>query len=169
MAEEHRAASRGQSQPRREQAGAQRGQSQPTHRRKPTRRRSTAARVAGAFLYVLLVIGASGVLATVGWVWACDLLGLNKEAASAEIIIDDSTEFSSVVDTLEEKGLIQYKFLFKLYAWFSHAEDKIAPGTYELNTEMDYHALVSSMGISRIRRSAPLSRVMVRHCSRISS
>ena len=68
MAEEHRAASRGQSQPRREQAGAQRGQSQPTHRRKPTRRRSTAARVAGAFLYVLLVIGASGVLATVGWV-----------------------------------------------------------------------------------------------------
>ncbi len=152
MAEEHRAASRGQSQPRREQAGAQRGQSQPTHRRKPTRRRSTAARVAGAFLYVLLVIGASGVLATVGWVWACDLLGLNKEAASAEIIIDDSTEFSSVVDTLEEKGLIQYKFLFKLYAWFSHAEDKIAPGTYELNTEMDYHALVSSMGSSSSTR-----------------
>ena len=36
---------------------------------------------AGAFLYVLLVIGASGVLATVGWVWACDLLGLNKEPA----------------------------------------------------------------------------------------
>ncbi len=152
MAEEHRAASRGQSQPRREQAGAQRGQSQPTHRRKPTRRRSTAARVAGAFLYVLLVIGASGVLATVGWVWACDLLGLNKEAASAEIIIDDNTEFSSVVDTLEEKGLIQYKFLFKLYAWFSHAEDKIAPGTYELNTEMDYHALVSSMGSSSSTR-----------------
>ena len=108
--------------------------------------------MAGAFLYVLLVIGASGVLATVGWVWACDLLGLNKEAASAEIIIDDSTEFSSVVDTLEEKGLIQYKFLFKLYAWFSHAEDKIAPGTYELNTEMDYHALVSSMGSSSSTR-----------------
>ena len=75
MAEEHRAASSGQSQPRREQAGAQRGQPQSGPRRRPPRRRSTAARVAGAFLYVLLVIGASGVLATVGWVWACDLLG----------------------------------------------------------------------------------------------
>ena len=152
MAEEHRAASRGQSQPRRDQAGAQRGQSQPGPRRRPPRRRSTAARVAGAFLYVLLVIGASGVLATVGWVWACDLLGLNKEPASATIEIKDDTDFSAVVDTLEKEGLIQYKFLFKLYAWFSHAEGKIAPGTYELNTEMDYHALVSSMGSSSSTR-----------------
>jgi UPF0755 protein len=53
---------------------------------------------------------------------------------------------------MEEEGLIQYKFLFKLYAWFSHAEEKIAPGTYELNTEMDYHALVSSMGSSSTTR-----------------
>jgi len=108
--------------------------------------------VAGAFLYVLLVIGASGVLATVGWVWACDLLGLNKEPASTTIEIDEDTDFSAVVDQLEKEGLIEYKFLFKLYAWFSHAEAKIAPGTYELNTEMDYHALVSSMGSSSSTR-----------------
>ena len=149
MAEEHRAAGRGPAQPRRDQA-AQSGQPRP--RKKSARRRSTAARVAGSFLYVLLVIGASGVLATVGWVWACDLLGLNKEFISTEIIIDDSTQFDAVVDTLEEEGLIEYKFLFKLYAWFSHAENKIAPGTYELNTEMDYHALVSNMGSSSASR-----------------
>ena len=149
MAEEHRAAGRGPAQPRRDQA-AQSGQPRP--RKKSARRRSTAARVAGSFLYVLLVIGASGVLATVGWVWACDLLGLNKEFISTEIIIDDSTQFDAVVDTLEKEGLIEYKFLFKLYAWFSHAENKIAPGTYELNTEMDYHALVSNMGSSSASR-----------------
>lgn len=56
------------------------------------------------------------------------------------------------MDQLEKEGLIEYKFLFKLYAWFSHAEAKIAPGTYELNTEMDYHALVSSMGSSSSTR-----------------
>ena len=108
--------------------------------------------MAGAFLYVLFVIGASVVLATLGWVWACDLLGLNKEYASTEITISDDTDFSSVVDKLEEEGLIQYKFLFKLYAKFSHAEDKIAPGTYKLSTEMDYHALVSNMGASSTTR-----------------
>lgn len=103
-------------------------------------------------MYVLLVIAGSGVLATVGWIWACDLLGLNKEYVSIEVTIDDDTNFDAVVDLLEEKGLIQYKFLFKLYATFSHAEGKIAPGKYELNTEMDYHALVSSMGSSSSTR-----------------
>ena len=112
----------------------------PRRRKSARRQRGTMARVAGALLYVLLVIVASAVLATVGWVWACDLLGLNKEYASIEITITDDTQLDSIVDILEEKGLIEYKFLFKLYTRFSHAEDKIAPGTYELNTEMDYHA-----------------------------
>lgn len=143
MADEHRASGRSQS---------QREPPQPRPRKKRARRRSAGARVAGAFLYVILVIGLSAVLATLGWAWACDLLGLNKEPLSIEVTIDDDTDFNAVVDQLEEAGLIQYKFLFKLYAQFSHAKDKIAPGKYELNTEMDYHALVSSMGSSSSTR-----------------
>ena len=121
-------------------------------RRRAKRQRSIAVRVAGALLYVLLVIVSSAVLATVGWTWACDLLGLNKEYASTEITISDDTEFSAIVDELAERGLIQYKFLFRLYARFSHAEDKITAGTYELDTEMDYHALVSNMSASSATR-----------------
>ena len=127
-------------------------QSQARPRRSSRLKRSPAARVAGAFLYVLFVIGLSAILATLGWVWACDLLGLNKEYASTEIVINDDTKFGEVVDTLEQEGLIEYKFLFKLYAWFSHAEEKIAPGTYKLDTEMDYRALVSNMGSSSTTR-----------------
>ncbi len=164
MADERRTPTgRGPSQPQRRPSSAQPGaRSQQSVRsqqgaraqsqRRPRRRRSAASKVAGAFLYVLVVLASSVILSTVGWVWACDLLGLNKEPVSIEIEIDDDTDFNTVVDTLEEKGLIQYKFLFKLYAAFSHAEDKIAPGKYELNTEMDYHALVSSMGSSSSTR-----------------
>jgi len=144
MADERRAGGRSPS---------QREPSQPQPRKKRARRRRSAgARIAGAFLYVILVIGASAVLATLGWAWACDLLGLNKEHAAIEVIIDEDTDFDAVVDQLEEEGLIQYKFLFKLYAQFSHAKDKIVPGTYVLNTEMDYHALVSSMSSSSATR-----------------
>ena len=121
-------------------------------RRSSRLKRSPGARVAGALLYVLLVIGLSGILATLGWVWACDLLGLNKESVSVEITIHEDTEFSEVVDTLEREGLIEYKFLFKLFSWFSHAEEKIAPGTYTLDTEMDYRALISNMGSSSTTR-----------------
>ena len=177
MPEERRPSERGPYQPRRAQPqsgqprpaqGQQRqphyppqGQGRPQPQREPSqsntrratkRRHSAAARIAGAFLYVLLVIASSAVLATVGWVWACDLLGLNKEYISTTIKIEDDTNFDTLVDTLEEEGLIEYKFLFKLYAAFSHAKDKIAAGTYELNTEMDYHALVSSMGSSSSTR-----------------
>ncbi|MBD5133538.1 MAG: endolytic transglycosylase MltG [Clostridiales bacterium] len=145
MADEHRA--NGHSQPQREPA------QQPRPRKKRARRRRSAgARIAGALLYVLLVIGVSAVLATLGWTWACDLLGLNKEYASTTVTIQEDTDFNTIVDQLEAEGLIQYKFLFKLYTRFSHAQDKIAPGTYELNTEMDYHALVSSMGSSSATR-----------------
>ena len=121
-------------------------------RKSARRQRSTKARVAGALLYVLFVILAAAAAATLGWVWACDLLGLNKEFASVIVTISDDTQLDSIVDILEEKGLIEYKFLFKLYARFSHAEDKIAPGTYELDTEMDYHALVTNMGSSSTTR-----------------
>ena len=93
MADDRRPAGRSQSQPQRDPS-----RSQP---RKKPRRRSAAARAAGALLYVLLVIGASGVLATLGWVWACDLLGLNKEYVSTEIVINDDTDFNTLVDTLE--------------------------------------------------------------------
>ena len=174
MAEERRGQPRGSSQPQRGSGRPRQGSSQPQReldrtrqsasqpqrergrqsrpRKSAKRRRSAKARVAGAFLYVLFVIGASAILATLGWVWACDLLGLNKEYASVIVKIDDNTRLDSIVDLLEEKGLIEYKFLFKLYARFSHAEDKIAPGTYELDTEMDYHALVSNMGSSSATR-----------------
>ena len=153
MADEHSAQRREPDRPRSQSSQSRSPQSRSSQsRRRRNGRRSAASRIAGAFLYVLLVIGASAVLATLGWVWACDLLGLNKEYTSIEIQIDDDTDFDAVVDTLEEKGLIQYKFLFKLYAQFSHAQDKIAPGTYVLNTEMDYHALVSGMSTSSATR-----------------
>lgn len=143
---------RSQPQPRRNPSQPQSDPSQHHARNRVRRKRGAASRIAGAFLYVLLVIAGSAALSTVGWVWACDLLGLNKEFASTEITIDDDTDFNAVVDQLEKEGLIEYKFLFKLYAAFSHAEEKIAPGKYELNTEMDYHALVSSMGSSSATR-----------------
>jgi UPF0755 protein len=51
-----------------------------------------------------------------------------------------------VADILQENGLIEYKMIFKIFSGLSHAKYDLAPGTYELNTEMDYRALIVSMG-----------------------
>lgn len=157
MAEEHRTTASGQQQPRRARV---------SHRRS-----SHKSKVAGALLYVLFVIGLSAILATVGWVWANDLLALNKEYTSVIITVPDDAitytqetdengntytstkaDMGQIVDQLEQEGLIEYKFLFQLYSWFSKADEKIVAGTYELNTEMDYRALVTNMSSSSSTR-----------------
>lgn len=144
-------------------------------RQKPRQRRrkerTYGARLAGACLYALLVIVVSAVLATVGWTWANDLLALDKEYTSTIFTIDpevitevektdeegnvytvDKADLDLITQQLKDEGLIKYKFLFRLYAWFSSADEKIVPGTYELDTEMDYRALVVNMGRSSATR-----------------
>lgn len=116
--------------------------------RKKTRRSKAAA----ALLYVLFIVGLSAVLSTLGWIWANDLLALNKEYTSVIVKVENDESFGNVVNTLKEKGLIEYKFLFHLYGLFSNAGSKIAPGTYELNTDMDYRALVTNMSSSSSTR-----------------
>ena len=143
-------------------------------RRPPARRRRRRRLgVLGALLYVVVVLGVSALLASLGWTWANDLLALNKPEHTATITLpediftteeievestaEDGTtvtetetatvaDIGYVADILEENGLIEYKMIFKIFAGLSHAKYDLAPGTYELNTEMDYRALIVSMG-----------------------
>src|SRR5699024_9624275 len=54
-------------------------------------------------------------------------------------------DIGQMADALQDAGLIQYKWLFRLFAWVYDADEKIDQGTYVLNTNMDYMALVRGM------------------------
>ena len=110
-------------------------------------------------VYLLFVVGVSALLAGVGWLWASDVLALNKPEQTAVVEVEEGDSVSDVATKLKDAGLIEYKFVFKLFCSLTHVsglageEDaKITPGTYELNTDMDYRALVSSMGSSSASR-----------------
>ena len=60
-----------------------------------------------------------------------------------EITAED--DLSSIAKKLKADGLIDYPWLFKLVGRLSHAESKIGIGTYTLNQDMDYLALISAM------------------------
>lgn len=152
------------------------GREQPRERtdHNPPRKKRRKKRISalGTLLYVAFVIGASTLLAAVGWVCANDVLALNKEAHSAvitlsedvftskEVVVEEKTgggtskekqtvqvaDIGYVADLLKENGLIEHKLVFRLYAAFSHAEQKMAPGTYQLDTDMDYRAIVTNLG-----------------------
>ena len=138
------------------------------------RRRRRGMGPLGALIYVVLVIGISALLAGLGWTWAGDILALNKEPLTATVTLPDDiftteeveveqtdedgnvtgtttetvevADVDYVADLLEENGLIEYKTIFKIFSFFTDAKHDLSPGTFELNTDMDYRALISSMG-----------------------
>ena len=112
------------------------------------RRRGMGATISLALLYILAVVGISILLACVCWIAANDVLALNKPAKTVTISIAQEDTFSDVVDRLEEEGLIEYKFLFNLFASITGGEEKVTMGTYTLNTDMDYRALLAGMSVN---------------------
>lgn len=137
----------------------------------PRRRRRRRRRRMNPLLYILLVVAASALLAGLAWLWAGDVFALNKEPTSATITLPESiftsheetvevkqngettkvtktvseADMGYVTKLLKENGLIEYKLLFQIFSSVAHASQKLTPGTYELNTDMDYNALVNSM------------------------
>ena len=125
------------------------GRSERREERRPARRRRSAGAAMGfAAIYVIMVIGVSILLACVGWIAANDVLALNKEAKEVAVTITKEDSFNDVAKRLEKEGLIEYKSLFKLFASITGGKEKVVPGTYTLNTDMDYRALLAGMSIN---------------------
>ncbi len=133
-------------------------------------RRYGRSGLGGGILYALFVISVSIILACFAWMCAVDVLALNKDMVSKSVTIlpyeptgdmpatvtvenaDGTTseveiqvDIDQVADALKSSGIIEYKWLFKIFASFSHANIKMDPGTYDLDTSLDYRALVTKM------------------------
>ena len=103
------------------------------------------------WLFVIVAIGVS--VGRIVWVCASDVLAFGREEKIVTVSITHSDDMDSIAKKLHDAGLIRYEEVFKLYADFSHAEDKISTGTYTLNTLYDYHALVGQMTASSKNRA----------------
>lgn len=95
--------------------------------------------------YFVCVILAAVVLAIVAWFLADDVLALTKEDNVITVVVEETDTFDDVTDKLYDRGLVRFRFLFKIYGKFANAEDIIEPGTFELNQLFDYHALVNAL------------------------
>lgn len=112
-------------------------------------------------LWVVIVAASSTIFAGVGWLLADDFAALTK--AYKEVNFEVSEDWIDHVETneegkevtyydmkkvagaLEEEGLVKYGWFFRLFCKFYHAERKVTQGTFALNTNMDYMALVRNM------------------------
>lgn len=133
---------------------AQSEQQQNRPRRKHRRRRRVTA---GYFLFVFAV---SAVLAGLLWLAVNDICSFNKPEVDTVITVTENDKVGDVTDKLKEAGLINYKGLFRTFCTAFHASKKIGPGVYNLNSGMDYRALVNGM-IPRETNMAETVRITI--------
>ncbi len=148
-------------------AGEVTGQSasKQSKKKKSKKRRRGINPLLGIVIWCAFVFSASYLLAGFGWLLANDLCAFDKPEKEAvievpaqwfnvtkEIENSDGTvqeiivcDLEQVTDKLKEEGLIEYKWFFRLFAWFYKGDEKIEQGTYTLDSSMDYMALIRSM------------------------
>lgn len=129
-------------------------------------RREKRTGCVGGLLYGVFIICISLIAASFLWMAAVDVLALGRGDSEVVVTLPDSAFHDGTVDETDENGnvtqkeaqiadideiaqimydngLIKYRGLFKLFCKFSHADTKVGPGTYTLNTKYDYRALIT--------------------------
>ena len=112
----------------------------------PQKKKRRRRRRMNPILYILKALLCSALLAGVGWLLMSDLCAFNRGGIvekTVEINADD--DMGDVADKLKAQGLVNYDWFFEIFATVTKAEEKIGIGTYTLNTDMDYRALILGM------------------------
>lgn len=95
------------------------------------------------WLAIILAVGVS--LGRTIWLCCADLMAFDKEAQQVTITITDADTIDSVAEKLGKANLIRYPELFKMFAELTGKADNISPGTFTLNSELDYNAMINAM------------------------
>ena len=94
------------------------------------------------FACVLLV---SCLLAGIGWLLVNDVCSLNKAPVEVEITVEEGDSRGDVAKKLHDAGLVNSRLVFNIAGTFLHYNRYVEPGTYKLNSDMDFRALITNM------------------------
>jgi len=108
-------------------------------------RREKRTGLVGGLLFATFILCVSLVLASVAWMATTDILGFAADDELVSVQVPTDFTLDIITDMLYEAGVIRYKALFNLYAEYSEAVEKISAGSYILNKNYDYRAIVQGM------------------------
>ncbi len=74
-----------------------------------------------------------------------DMLAAGREAVKVTVDLPVDPTNEEVAEILKEKGVIQEKSFFQLYARFTNSSEYYSNGTFELDTSMDYQAIINAL------------------------
>ena len=111
--------------------------------------------ILATFIWIGLAVIIGTSLGNVLWLMASDVLAFNQVPQTITITITEEDTLDTIAEQLQEKELIRYPWLFKLFAEFTGKAEDISPGSFTLNKPdedgkthgivYDYNALLNSM------------------------
>ena len=120
-----------------------RRQASSEQRRHSDRRRQ--AKRNRTIVYLACVVLVSCLLAGIGWLLVNDVCSLNKPYTKVEITVEEGDSRGDVAKKLHDAGLVNSRLVFNIAGTFLHYNRYVEPGTYELNSDMDFRALITNM------------------------
>ena len=103
-------------------------------------------------IWIALIIAIGISLGRVLWVCCADMMAFGKEPQTVTITITEDDTAESIAKKLYNASLIQYPKLFKVFITLTGKEDDIGVGTFTLNSQLDYNAMVNAMYSAGSRR-----------------
>ncbi len=114
-------------------------------KRKKKKRYNTAYNWLLTVVWVSAVLAVSVFIATFALSSINDLVGFSKESKEIQITIPEGSTIGDIADILEENGVIDEPFTFEVYAMVKEMENKLAPGTYTLNSNLGYDQIFQAI------------------------
>lgn len=95
-----------------------------------------------ALIALAAVLGISVFLALFAIASAQDLFGLNKKDIEIEFTLPPDQSISQIASMLQDKGIIDQPFTFRIYAGLKNDAKDFLPGDYALNSNMSYDQIM---------------------------
>lgn len=97
-----------------------------------------------ALVYIAAVLFIGAWIGITGIKWGNDVFAFVKEEHTATVTIPQLATIDEIADILESQGIISEPAAFKFYYSFKFADKNytIVPGSYELNSTMNYDQIV---------------------------
>ena len=108
-----------------------------------------------AVVYIALVLIVSAYLSYYIITIANDIFALVSDTREVTITIDENATHESVGKLLEEKGLIEYNWVYSIYMSYRSDGDsssEYVPGDYTLNTNYNYSQLITVLTANNVKR-----------------
>ena len=81
-----------------------------------------------------------------------ELSGGGEMGAEQEFVVEQGSSISAIAGDLKEQGIIEYDWLFKLYAKYSGKASNVQYGTFKVSHGMSYNEIISTLSVQNVFR-----------------